>query len=285
MPPTTRASSRAPTTPEIAVSKTSFASPGRRKPHCQTCKKPRKGHPRQGCPERPTADVTTPDFSLADALNSLHLDSEAEHMVASAAHPSPSTSVGKNPFLKAESRRRQEHAMAVAALDPPSSAMAEQSNSPPSQRAELVVLKRHEETSKSPTKPTDSAHRPIALSSRTPVRSASINAREDFLDDLSHVTRRVPVSVYVVPAGHAAQLQPFANKIGFYTATVMPEDDSRRDEALLVIGTENAAVEDVCGRLASEATAATSHGGSYRLAQVAGGAVVGAAALFAGLSL
>ena len=58
-----------------------------------------------------------------------------------------------------------------------------------------------------------------------------------------------------------------------------------KNEALLVVGTEDAAVGDVRQQLVKEDGAAKRSGRkSYGLAQVAGGVMVGAMAVFAGLA-
>ncbi|VDC03716.1 unnamed protein product [Peniophora sp. CBMAI 1063] len=281
MPPITRSASRAPITPQKVLENLSFASPGgRRRPHCQTCNKPRKGHPRQGCPEYPplgnAQGATLVDVNLADALNSLKLDSEAED----AGEHSP-LSAGKNPSRKARPRREEGSPAAVTSRSPVGLIIAEL----PRHRAESEVLDHHDEIPKPVTQPSAFVHSPIALPSRRSIRSTSISAREEFLDSLDRVSTRAPVSVYAVPTDHIGQLRPFAKEIGFYMATVTPEGDPRSGETLLVLGTESAAVEDVCERIMMEDAAMAQRGGSHCLAQVAGGAVVGAAAIFAGLSL
>ena len=156
---------------------------------------------------------------------------------------------------------------------------------PSSQKTEIWDPDEPEEGSKPLTQPSSLVQQSTALSSRSLVRSASMNAREDFLEDLDRVATRVPVSVYIVPAADVAQLQSSAKKVGFRTATVIPETNAEKDEALLVIGTEDAAVGNVHDRLVKDEAAARRSGRkSFGLVQMAGGALVGAAAVFAGLA-
>ncbi|KZV76011.1 hypothetical protein PENSPDRAFT_646560 [Peniophora sp. CONT] len=287
MAPTTRAS-LAPTTPQKSNSKKPSPSPeGRKSPRCQTCKQPRKGHPRQGCPNAPPADeaqdAPAPDARLADALGSLHIEPEATIISAPAA--GTSTAV-KDPFAKAKIRREQGRIMPGTFLPPTNSLLVTEPPSlPSSQRTEIWHPDELDEDSKVLSQPSSLAQQPTANSSRSLVRSASMNAREDFLEDLDRVATRVPVSVYIVPVDDVEQLQKSAREVGFLTATVISEKGARKDEALLVIGTEDTAVGDVRERLVKEHTAAKRSGRkSYGLAQVAGGVMVGAAAVFAGLA-
>ena len=157
---------------------------------------------------------------------------------------------------------------------------------PSSQKTEIWDPDEPEEGSKPLTQPSSLVQQSTALSSRSLVRSASMNAREDFLEDLDRVAKRVPVSVYIVSANEVDQLQLNAKEVGFRTAAVIPEKGAMKDEALLVVGTEDAAVGDVRERLVKEQDAARRSGRkSYGLAQMAGGALVGAAAVFAGLAV
>ncbi|VDB97102.1 unnamed protein product [Peniophora sp. CBMAI 1063] len=291
MAPTTRAS-LAPTTPQKPISKTPSTSPeGRKTPHCQICKKPRKGHPRQGCPNQPPADealdAPAPDLRLANALSSLRIGSEERNATPSVT-PTSNSAVAKDPFSKAKIRKEQGRIMPGTLLQPTDSLLVTDPPSlPSSQRTEIWNPDEPEEGSKPLTEPSSLAQQPTAHSSRSLIRSASMNAREDFLEDLDRVAARVPVSVYIVPAADVEQLQSSAKKVGFRTATVIPENGTRKDEAILVIGTEDTAVGDVRERLVKEdaATAKCTGRKSYGLAQVAGGAMVGAAAVFAGLAM
>lgn len=74
--------SSAPNTPNRprGASVTPNTTPTRKLPHCRTCKRPRAGHPRSGCPYAeennlaPTREATAePDNHIAHALNSLHI--------------------------------------------------------------------------------------------------------------------------------------------------------------------------------------------------------------------
>ncbi|VDB85054.1 unnamed protein product [Peniophora sp. CBMAI 1063] len=300
---------------------------GRKMPHCTICQKPRKGHPRQGCPNQmpkvglwdaPTSNLagnlsslhlesgvgsvpspaspTTshlkrllmirqdfPSLDLADALDSLHIDSDVADMVTSATS-SASTAI-KDPFMKARIRRRRGHLMPGTLLQPTNSSLVSETSNPPSsppkETFEELLVPLQEPLSLTPTgESTAAVHLSCPL-----VRSASMNARIEFLEDLDHVAARMPVSVYAIPTGEVEHLQPSAKKLGFSTAVVIPEHSRRGNEALLVIGTEDAAVGDVHDRLTKDVDVMTRRNGEYGLAQVVGGAVVGAMAVFAGLSL
>ncbi|KAJ7214385.1 hypothetical protein GGX14DRAFT_696609 [Mycena pura] len=108
---TTRNSSKTPiSTPE----KHSTPTPGKAR-YCATCKRPRKGHPRTGCPftdevdaGQPDGDVSqegSPTCTVADALDALNLtaadadiDSEGEESFENAG--SGGTKGGKKPFAR-----------------------------------------------------------------------------------------------------------------------------------------------------------------------------------------
>ncbi|VDC02744.1 unnamed protein product [Peniophora sp. CBMAI 1063] len=124
-----------------------------------------------------------------------------------------------------------------------------------------------------------------APSSRPFVRSVSITAWQNFLDGLDRIATQMPVSVYIVPAADVERLQPSAGELGFRTGIVMPANIMTEKEALLVVGTEGAAVTNVCERLSKEGADMAKTSGTCGLAQVAGGAIVGAAVLMAGLAL
>ena len=211
MAPSTRAS-LAPTTPQKANNKTPSPSPeGRKSPHCQICKQPRKGHPRSGCPNQPPAEdaqgAPAPDLRLAHAMSSLHIEPDPKNAPASASAPS------QNPFAKAQIRREQGRIMPGTFLPPTNSLLISDPPSlPSSQRTEIWNPEDPEEGSKplTLTQPSSLVQQPTTLSSRSLVRSASMNAREDFLEDLDRVATRVPVSVYIVPAADVAQLQSSA---------------------------------------------------------------------------
>ncbi|VDC05643.1 unnamed protein product [Peniophora sp. CBMAI 1063] len=262
----------------------------RKAPYCQICKRPRKGHPRSGCPELPStrAVQTAPavDLCIADALASLSIGQDAETPPTSASLL-PSTVTTRDPFMRAKIRERQGRMM-PGTLFPPTNSLL--SSEPPSPQISQSTLpwnpEDHTEDLKAHTERSPSASQLGSHSPRPSGRSASMRAREGFLDDLDRVATHVPVSVYSVPIADIELLEPSAKEVGFRTATVIPESSAtQEDVALLVIGTDGTAVGDVCEKLRKEDAAITKRSGSSRLVQVAGGALVGAAAIWASLAL
>ena len=121
--------------------------------------------------------------------------------------------------------------------------------------------------------------------SRSRTRSTSLNARELFLDRLDRMATRAPVSVYIIPAEHAEQLQLLAKQIGFYAAVVASAKGASNAEVTLVIGTDDAAVGHVQARIEKDGTPGQAQRQDNKLAEVVGGAMVGAGLVFAGLMM
>lgn len=227
-----------------------------------------------------------PDLHLANALSALHIDLGANGR-PTAADMTPV--VTHDPLSRAKLRRERGRIMPGTLFPPRNSHLATES---PSQlcspRAESRNSEEPEEGFQPLTEPTSVEQLSTAPSFRSPiVRSVSMNAREDFLNDLDRVTTHPPVSVYIVSGADLEQLQSSATKVGFRTATAILEKSAQEDEALLIVGMDDAALGDVRGRLVQgdPATSECSKPKGYSLAQVAGGVMVGAAAVFAGLVL
>ncbi|VDC04043.1 unnamed protein product [Peniophora sp. CBMAI 1063] len=283
MAPVTRASV-APVTPQKTFSRTASATPeARSRPRCQICMKLRKGHPRTGCPygSPQTDDNSIVDTSLASALSSLRISPEAE--IAPATPAATTSSVPEDMSSIAKIRRERRRLMPCTLFPYASDNRTSESPSPPSTPS--VESWNPDKCAEDPglSEPSSLARRPSTHSSRPIVRSASENARESFLDELERVASHVPVSVYMVATTDVEQLQSSAKDLGFHTAAVVPEDRTQKDEVPLVIGTDYAAVGDVRDRLVKEDVTTVKRNGEYGLAHIAGGVMVGAAAIFTSL--
>ncbi|VDC00464.1 unnamed protein product [Peniophora sp. CBMAI 1063] len=274
-PPTTPA--RVPATPQRASTQKSSAHPnGRKAPHCLTCHKPRKGHSRGRCPTPSRADLSQEalDLLLADAIRALHIGPEVEDVTVLADNSAE---------VDGTTKHRQEPGRVMpgtlplpanshGAVEPLSDLYTPTNTQRPDGLGEGPV---------STPKASPLPRQPTAHSSLTPKRSASMSAREDFLFGLDRISSNAPVSVYTVSAADMEQLQPLAWRVGFHTAMVVP---GQGDEALLVVGTDDKAVNDVHDKLLRQESgmAKSSNNG---LRQAAGGVLVGAAAVLAGLAL
>ncbi|VDC00627.1 unnamed protein product [Peniophora sp. CBMAI 1063] len=283
MAPVTRAAT-APATPKKAFTKVASATPEWRKPpRCQICNRPRKGHPREGCPYGPpqTLDAPSPDTSLADAFGALRISAETGSAPVT---PPPTTSNVLEDMCSIAKIRRERRRLMPGTLFPPSSdCQASETSSPPSTPTSGSWDPNESVEDISLAESLSLAQQPGAHSSRHLARSTSENAMEAFLDDLERVAHHVPVSVYTIPATDVEKLQSSAKKIGFHTAAVAGENRTPRDEASLIIGVDSVAVGDVRDKLVKEDVTGGKRSGKYGLAHIAGGVVVGAAALFTGL--
>ncbi|VDC00053.1 unnamed protein product [Peniophora sp. CBMAI 1063] len=284
MAPITRAALRPATFEEPIFITPSTTSKDRKKPHCRKCGMPCKGHPRGGCPT-PAPILSeaqeSPVSDLVDALDALNMNSDAAEVPLSVtSSTSEDSSLFKEPLRKARIRRRRGRLMPGTLSYPTdSSLVSEPPVSPPR------LPPRHPLDARQRFPGINAPKEPSGPRSQSRVRSASASAREDFLDELDGVATHVPVAVYVIPASHVERLQLSASKFGFRAAAINSADGTQKDKAWLVLGTEAAAVRDVRERLAKMDASATASRGTYELAQVAGGALVGAAALLAGLAL
>jgi hypothetical protein len=280
MPPITRAAKSAPVTPDRPAQQRRPSGIIRKTPCCSVCHRPRKGHPRQGCPfvdgedDEDGAQAAPARLTQAMGSMAIHPNDEDDFTLSSPSRP-------YHPEAKANVRRLEGRIM-PGTLYPPRDSFFE-SPEPPSlqgsQKTEFI----------DPLTDDQSLQRsklPSRLSTpgpaRTLVRSATVDAREDFLDDISHLSNRTPVSVYAVRADDVVLLASAAHKLGFVASSVLPQGAT--DRALLIIGIDGDAVEDL--RLQISKKANESKGCSFgTLVAVAGGLLAGAVATIAGLSV
>ncbi|TFY78247.1 hypothetical protein EWM64_g5766 [Hericium alpestre] len=118
---------------------------------------------------------------------------------------------------------------------------------------------------------------------RTPqplARSMSMVEKEAFLNGVAHISKAPPVSIYVVPLVDLYILQTSAAKVSFKTRALEPRKGSGETNGILVIGSDDAAVQKVYDRLALD----VKKKGMRAINVAAGGAVVGAVATFTGLA-
>ena len=187
---------------------------------------------------------------------------------------------------EAKARRKRRQMTPTAFLPPPFPAIPSDTSCPSSNEETALCRDEGVEGASGPSAVSEDGlvEQCGSLASRARRRSFSVNATDNFFDHLNCVTVRAPVSVYVIPTEDAEQLQRSASEIGFHTAVVVPETAALQDELSLVIGTEDDAVKEIRDVLAGGTTVGhTLHQGSA-LARIIGGAVIGAAAVFAGLS-
>ena len=111
-----------------------------------------------------------------------------------------------------------------------------------------------------------------------------LTSTDNFLEGLDRLAMRVPVSVCVVPAEDAQQLQSSAKETGFCAAVVGSEKGAAKNDVFLVIGTDDAAVDEVCKRITGATPGRSPNRQGYGWTSVIGGALIGAAAVFAGLA-
>ncbi|VDC01552.1 unnamed protein product [Peniophora sp. CBMAI 1063] len=259
MAPTTRAQALSSTHPQKASNESPSTSPQVRKPpRCHTCNQLRKGHPLKGCPNQRqpvtdgAEDTSASDIRLADALSSLSLNTANESFSVTASAPLRVNKIS-NPAADG-------------------SINVWSSNKP-------------EEASEPLDEPSPVVQKPPTPSTRSLTRPASISARARFFEDLGRIATSVPISVYVIPAAEAEQLQSSAEMAGFHATTVTAQKGTREEEVLLVLSNEDTAVRPVSENLEKVGAVAAKHIRGLGLAQVTAGAIVGAAAVFAGLAL
>ncbi|THH16414.1 hypothetical protein EW146_g4221 [Bondarzewia mesenterica] len=117
--------------------------------------------------------------------------------------------------------------------------------------------------------------------SRSLIRSMSMEERHSFLDGLAEISKAPPMSVYVVPAADLPVVQQSAAKLGFHTRVLTPQKGSGEADGLIVIGKDAMTVDDVFGRLSQGVQKSS---GKWGFKTAAGGAMVGAVAAFTGLA-
>jgi hypothetical protein len=110
-------------------------------------------------------------------------------------------------------------------------------------------------------------------------RSMSIDERTAFLEGLVEVSRGPPATVYTIPVHELHRIAESAVTLGFHTGTVLPTTGSG-EGGLLILGRDFGAVKDLFAKLSQDG-APQQRG----VRAMAGGAVAGAVATFAGLAL
>ncbi|VDC03247.1 unnamed protein product [Peniophora sp. CBMAI 1063] len=282
MAPTTR-SALSPTTPRKAYEQTPLAAAGGRKtPHCVICKKPRKGHTRARCPDTPLQahDIASLDARLCGAMSSLRIDSPVECIRASQTVITPHKS--KDTSYQTTTKEQERILSNVREPSPERSFMGENLSFLAGQPTESC----DSDDTQDDFQPTEPLSLAQGSTIHTPpwIHSTSVGTRESFLCGLDRVASRAPVSIYTVPATDVKQWQLSAREGGFHEATVVKRS-GKRDDVMLVISADESMVRDVCNSLANDRSSSSQSGGSYGLAQAAGGAVIGAVAAIAGLSI
>lgn len=121
---------------------------------------------------------------------------------------------------------------------------------------------------------------PTPQNSQRLIRSLSVEERAAFLDGLAEISRAPPATVYIVPLVDIPIMQASARKVGFCTRAVPPIEGSKEDEALFIIGRDDAAVERLRGELAKD----VKKKGRVSAVQLASGAMMGAVATFGTLA-
>ncbi|KAJ7167765.1 hypothetical protein C8R46DRAFT_1350710 [Mycena filopes] len=238
MPPTLRSS---PASARITRNSTKVATPEKPatpgKPrYCTSCKRPRKGHPREGCPyveedatRNNDASSDSPTRSVADALNELNLasvgadaDESDEEDGGDAAEKKP-----RKPFTR----------MPGTLLTPTPSFMYSQASqsssckdeSPPAPDASLSQL-----SDDAPGASTPRARTPTAPPDL--VRTLTSGERTAFTASLTHLAK---ATVYVLPTPDVPAIRAAAAARGLSTRA-LPLDHA---DTLVVVGRTAAAVE------------------------------------------
>ncbi|KII94655.1 hypothetical protein PLICRDRAFT_187130 [Plicaturopsis crispa FD-325 SS-3] len=294
MPITTRAS--APNTP---ARKTAPASPPkstpRKLPHCRTCGKPMRGHPRSGqCQAQPAAG---PD--VADALEGLRIEARASTSRRRASTPvaaeaqslaslsTDSSQIVRNLLVKGITRdtvdeaeradvtaRWQERIATPSKRESKAAVRARMPGTlntpdPSFWQSTQQTQQDEDETKTHHDRSTDTVARPRPLA-----RSMSVEERQNFLEGLKDTAKAAPATVYSLAVDEIAATQQSAAKIGFHSRALKGEDG----DGLLIIGCDEAAVCALFDRLKNP----TKQGGAMRA--VAGGAAMGAIGTWAGLA-
>ncbi|KDQ64146.1 hypothetical protein JAAARDRAFT_27764 [Jaapia argillacea MUCL 33604] len=287
-------------------------SASRKVPHCTKCKRPRAGHPRQGCPyvDSP-AKATSPDEEaddpeLAEAIQSLRIDAaDGEDTPPEVDAPAGRSSSNR----RASGRPSASPAPSLKSLDTISSDLVngllepgimDDKKTTPKDLEKVVAG--WQETLNTPRKATkkrlsmtpgespSSQRKPIGkIQDETPSfrgpkplsRSMSVEERNVFLDQLGEASKAPPVSTYLLSMADIPNILESAKGRGFHTRVVRSDQD--KDEGWLIVGRDEGAVVKLCNGLKEDI------GGKGRrtsdvLGAAAGGAVVGAVATFTGLA-
>jgi len=186
--------------------------------------------------------------------------------------------VAEKPLMKADIRRKQGRLM-PGTLIPPSNSFLE--SDPPSPTCSQATEIAHP-IDESDVKASIHLSNLSVSTSRPLVRSASVDAREDFLNDLDCMAAISPVSVYVVSIEDLPTLERTAVKVGFHTSAILSRPGETN--ALLIVGIDGAAVESLRSQLARDFEGSQHGTRASAIKTMASGAVAGAALLFTGLA-
>ncbi|KAJ7584350.1 hypothetical protein C8J56DRAFT_950786 [Mycena floridula] len=314
MPPTLRSTTN---TPTRATTSTITPNSTPRKPHCSKCHRPRAGHPRSGCPftEDQSSEGVTEAFEsmqlspkrvetpkrvatpkrLEQELNQLELEDTKAAVRSRRRLSSQQPAFPTSESLVSLSTNSSE---IVAALLRPGIFSAESQDA---EDAEMKVARWQTTNfaytpSKKPTRKQLQTLMPGTLSSPTPTASfasipdaAPVEAgpsslhrtltAEDQTLFLEKLGKESSATGYLLPMNDIPAMQSKAMRLGLHSKLACVQDSL----GLLVIGREGKAVEKLAEKLEAEGKSNKNGVGSGFRA-VAGGAVVGAAATFAGLA-
>ncbi|KAJ7131669.1 hypothetical protein C8R43DRAFT_1024232 [Mycena crocata] len=226
-------------------------TPSRKPPHCATCGKPRKGHPRNGCPfakdgnQRETGSKS-PTRNVSDALSALNLaanadtDDETEHTTQDGGFGAGAKKAGRlftrmpgTLLTPTSSFMYSQSSQASCKDESPSALGASQSFDP---YLGLSQLSDTGATTGDLTPRADSPDPPRATATRPLTRTLTSKERTEFTASLTNLTK---ATVYVLPAVDVPAICASATACGLSTRT-LPLDHA---DALVVVGRTAAAVE------------------------------------------
>ncbi|TFL05991.1 hypothetical protein BDV98DRAFT_560991 [Pterulicium gracile] len=292
MPPKSRSSTPSTSTPKERSSET----PTRKTPRCAQCQRPRAGHPRQGCPYAgsPTKQdilAAISDMNIADAKGEdkrIPRRSITPKKVAFAGEPSleslstRSSDVIRNILLtkgddSSEDTETEETIQKWRYSIPnkyPHSGMPGTLVTPMSSLSSVGVAKQEPRT----PEPLDSSP------SRRPLGpTPSFQTREELLRFAKEESTTPPVSLYTLPLNTVSEFTQRA-KLANLHVKYLPSEDGKNVPAIM--GHNEQEVLRVFASMEARMQASPKAGarGGSGFAAAAGGAVVGAAATFAGLA-
>ncbi|KAJ7627302.1 hypothetical protein FB45DRAFT_921034 [Roridomyces roridus] len=238
---TTRNSTKTPvSTPERAL------TPSKPR-YCATCKRPRKGHPREGCPfaddvaeeegeddvaqNEPQAD--SPSRNVADALDALNLamgDGDGDTAPEDEGHRRPKKE--RKPFTRMPGTLVTPTPSFMYSQSSQASSSAYKDESPPYLGLSQVTEVDENMSRECPPMDTqDHVVTPLA-----PTRSLTLDERASFTSSLAHLTK---AAVYVLSTPDVSPVCKSAASHGLFTCT-LPFDHA---DMFVVVGHTEAAVE------------------------------------------
>ncbi|KAJ7265415.1 hypothetical protein B0H12DRAFT_1100667 [Mycena haematopus] len=289
MPPTLRSS---PAGTRTTRNSTKVATPEKPTPstpstprYCTSCKRPRKGHPRQGCPfAEPSIVNDSPTRSVADALDALSLadldldtsssgvDGEFDEEVTEKKPRKPFTPMPGALLTTAPSWMYSQSSQ-VSKAETPSADVSFSSIS--HGHSQVSTLGAHAPAESQRATP------PPATPTRPLTRTLTSEERTAFTTSLTHLAK---ATVFVLPTSDVAAICAAAAERGLSTRT-LPLDHA---DTLLVVGHTATAVDVLVYQveakmhaLVPKSPAAT---GSTKLGTAATAVVVGAAAAWSALA-